>query len=195
MDFDDLQVIWDSQKEQPMYVIDQQAVMSMVKQRGVAVERLVNCFELCMMAIVLTVGLAVISEPLIFGDDYHQLLTANLWFGVFVYLWLSRRKRRRAEVDFDRSVVGMIDKAIAQIDYKIRQLRTIGWWFIAPVMTGMSIGFFFLWDSKPVWVWPLTVGAFALTYWLMRREIWVHLIPQRKELESLRDKLIDCEEE
>lgn len=189
MEFDDLKVIWDTQNDRPLYVIDQAALHTIVRKRGRVVERRVNIFEIATILIMLGMCIATAGEPILYGHDYHQFVVAALYLMVAVYLFDGRRQRLKRDVAFDHSLLGDLDKAIAQIDYQITRLRSFLWWFIVPVGIGLGISFVVLYDTKPVWIWPLVVLSVLFAWWTMRRDLRVHHLPKKRELESLRDKL------
>ena len=135
-------------------------------------------------------GIASAGEPLLYGHDYHQLPGAALCLLVGGYLLRGRLRRRRSDALFEDSLLGDLDKAIARIDYQIARLRSFLWWFIIPMGIGSAISFAVLYDSKPVWIWPLTVLAMLVAWGSMRRDLYRHALPKKRELESLREKLV-----
>jgi len=185
--------VWKSQDEQPPFEVDSSRLAAAVQQSSRHSEWTVGIFEIMMTLIMVGTGMATISEPILYGTDYFQLVTALPYFGIAAFLLIGRQARRQNESRFDQSLLGLVEKSQSQIDYKIRRLNSVLWWFILPGAVGALISFAFLYDSKPVWVWFMIVAANLLFYWLVRREVRTSLQPQKAELETLRQKLTGAE--
>lgn len=188
MEFDDMRIIWDTQNAQPLYAIDERALHALVRRRGRNIARLVGVFEVMTILIMLVFGVAALSEPVIFGTDYHQIIGGGVSLAVAAYLAHGRRRRRQRDAGFDHSLRGDLDKAIAQVDYHIDRLRSFVWLFLVPLGIGVLISFALLYDSKPVWLWPATVASLLASWWAFRRDIRLRL-PVKQDLEALRDTL------
>jgi len=51
MEFEEMQVIWDSQTEQPMYALDVDAMHRKIKRKARKIERSINLNEIGLMVI------------------------------------------------------------------------------------------------------------------------------------------------
>lgn len=193
MSFDEIQTIWDAESQRDLFAVDEAALHRMVRRQGRTVARYVGVFEVMMILITLTMAMVLGGEPIVYGHDHHQFVDAAIWLVITTYLLIGRVRRRRRDHGFDDSVRGDLDKAIAQIDYQIRRLRSFLWWFIVPIGIGAATSLAVLHDSKPLWVWPLVVAALLTAWWSMRRDLIQHQLPKKRELEALREIISSAE--
>ena len=106
---------------------------------------------------------------------------------------LSRRRKR--EIRYDASLLGIVEQSIDAIDYQMRRLRSFLWWFAGPTSLGLIIGLFIVDDSKRFLFYTIFIPAFfvcmGLAYWQIRREIRTKLTPEKTRLEELRNRLLN----
>ncbi len=202
MDFEQMRVIWDSQNEQPLYVLDQQALHATVRRKGRCIEKSVKTFEGLMIAILLAVAVILVGKRVLSGPEWQTsmvigaALTLLVAVVAAVNLALGRARRLKRERVFDESIVGDIDKALSQVDYQVARLKNIHYWFLLPMaamigtsfmMRGVSLAELF---GSKIWVGPLFLLAILINYaavWLEMR--WFHR-PRKRSLQALREKLV-----
>ncbi|MEM9645033.1 MAG: hypothetical protein AAF989_08560 [Planctomycetota bacterium] len=194
MNFDDLQVIWDSQSERTMYQFDEQALLSAVERRSRSIASMVSCFEIMMALNLIALGIMLLAEPVLEQKEFYQLPQAAMALGAAIYIWRSRQTRIRTEAQFDESLLGKLDRSIYQLGYKIGLSKGFPWWFTMPMLIGVTVTLPFVYDSKPIWLWPIVFGGLMGCYIPIDREIRNKLSPVKTELESLRDKLANGNE-
>lgn len=194
MNLDDIQVIWDSQNDRTMYQFDEQAVVSTVQRRGSAITSYVSCFEIAMFWIMLAMAVMLLMEPVVDRKEYYQIPHAVMSVAVAIYIGNRRRLRKKMESQYDDSLLGMLDRSIYQLGYQIELTRAFPWWFLLPMFLGALISFPFVYDSKPIWVWPMVGFGLLIAYVPVRRQIQNNLEPNKVELESLRTKLSQAKE-
>lgn len=193
MDFDKLKLIWDTQNGEPLWAIDRRAMHALVKKRTRAIAKNVVLYESFMVALLLGLAIAYAVEPVLLGQDYHQLPTTALLTAAAMYVGVGVWRRMRGERGFASTLLGELDKAIAHLDYRIGRSRTMGWWLLAPALLGVSVSFVFLYRSKEAWIWLAILFGFVWSYLATAREVRTKLLPQKRELESLRDRLLSAE--
>ena len=193
MDFKDMKVIWDTQNNQALYAVDEAALHASIRRRSRKFKRLVNFSEVAMM--VAWVGLAVIYlvDPLARGEEYHQLVSAGILAALALRLTVEIVRRRSTEAGFDRSIRGDLDRAVWQIDNHIRWARSLGRWYLLPMVMAISIDFVFDLSSRMIWLWAAAVVLMALAAWGVEWEIRALYLPKKDRLEELRSKLIEAE--
>jgi hypothetical protein len=191
MDFEQMQLIWDEQKERRMYALDMDALHDAVKRRARRISRGVEAMEIGMIFISIFVALFLASEPLLEGTDPEQYISAAIFLGVLAYLVGGRVRRRARDRGFEPSLRGDLDRAIAQVDYHIMRIRTMPLWFCLPAFTTIAISFAFATKDKPWWTWPLVLAAFPLSIYVARLELRCSHLPMKRDLEALRAKLTD----
>ncbi len=189
MDFEQMQLIWDEEKGRRMYALDVEALHESVRKRGRRIAAGVEAMEIGMIAISIFLAGFLASEPLLDGTDRQQYLSAALLLGVAVYLVVGRLRRRARERRFEPNLLGDLDRAIAQVDYHIRRVRTILLWFFLPSFLTVVIGAVFADEVQATWAWLAVLIAFPLGIYVARLELRCHL-PRKRELEALRAKLV-----
>lgn len=190
MKLEEINVIWNSQKEEPMFVIDQQALHASVERQGASVDRRVGWFELSMIFVGFTTAVILPIDAWLEGDGFHQYIVAVLCLAFGVYALLGRKWRLEKEVVFDRSMLGIIERALSQLDYHMNRLKTFLWCFNLPIALAAAIGLTIYGNTHTPWVWAGVILVCAISYWGTRRDIRKKFLPEKRDLEALRDKLI-----
>lgn len=189
MNFDELKVIWDSQNKEPLYAIDRKAMHSRVKSEGKAVQFCLNMFEIMSLIILFGLGLAVGLEPVLEGHDYHQFIDTAVYFAAGAYLAKELRRRKRAEKKFDDSLLGDLDRAIFQVGVQIQRFKVFPWIVLGPMVALTLLKLPLYYDTKPLWLWPLTLGSIVFTIVSLRHELKHKQEPRKQSLLTLRAKL------
>ncbi len=188
MEFEEMQVIWNSQNDEKLYAINEQALHDRIRRKGQSVNRLVGIFEWIMIVANLLVGVVLAVEA--FYDQepllYYVLPALYLAYGVFALV--RRLTRRKAGERFAPTVLGELDKALWQINFLINQSRTIIVWYLLPIFLVASV--YFLLNGK--WLWALVLGLviFPATFAGSRWEVNRYYVPKKRALESLRETLL-----
>ena len=188
MDFEEMQIVWDEQRQQRLYALDLDALHASVKQRGRRIARGVEMMEIGMILIsFVTIGILVAKPRLESAGAYRYFLSAVL-VAVVVYLVAGRLRRRARERTFESNLLGDVDLAISQLDYHVWRIRTFPLWFCAPLFLTVFAGIASKYDKVPSWKWLLVLAAFPLSVYVARLELRC-LLPRKRELEALRAKL------
>ncbi|MEX2602041.1 MAG: hypothetical protein WD355_10350 [Balneolaceae bacterium] len=185
MEFDDIKKIWDTQNNEPLYAINESALHRRIEKELVSSRRANNVSDITLT--IISVGVAgfisVYDTPL---NVYDYAMIAALLFAV-VYIWMNRLLRKKPEEHADKSVRRDLDHAIANVEYEIRRSRTMVWWYIIPLaipaLLNMTEG------SPAPWQWVMVSGGFVLSWFVIQWGLTRHLIPQKKNLETIRIKL------
>ncbi len=190
MDFEQMQVVWNEEKRRNVYALDLEALHASVQRRGRRIAAGVEAMEIGMLAISIFVAGFLASEPLLQGEDPEQYASAAVLLGVAVYLVVGRIRRRARERAFAPNLRGDLDRAIAQVEYHLRRVRTVHVWFFLPALATIAIGAAFADEVKSTWLWLPVLAAFPFGIWVARLELPCHLA-RKRELEALRAKLVD----
>lgn len=215
MDFEEMKVIWDSQNAEPLFAVNEAGLHAAVRQKARTFARRIlwrDAREIS-IGVVASAGLLVFSWTLVFWDedrwrsvlgpgaevshgDAVMMLASSalfLWYGL--YHFLGRKRQERRERQFESSLRGDIDRALAQIDYQIRRARGMVRWGLLPLALGSGLGLYVFGTivPTPMAVWllmPLVmIPAFILDARCKRRPITTELLPLKQEFEALRRKL------
>jgi hypothetical protein len=217
MDFEEMKVIWDSQNNEPLYAVDEKALHAQIQRRCRQFNRKIlwrdirEVFGGIVVAlwIALEGGLLFIrGQGLALLPKYGDMPLANglLLAAAVGYLipamsmLVGRRRQATRESRFDASLCGELNRAISQVSYQIRLLRSVLWWGLVPafVATAFSLYAVSLLRSDTRLEVLLIIGlvvptAFGFVFWLNRATIRNNLWPRLRNLESLRDKLVESE--
>ncbi len=190
MNFDEMQVIWDSQNERTMYALDTGALHESIRRRGRKLGWTVTFEEFTLALICLFVGAKQAWDPLMEGKDHHQYAGAVLFVGVAIYTLVGRVQRLKRERAFSSTMLGELERAIFRIACQVRRARTFVWWFLLPAAVTVALSLLDSDDSKPSWQWVIVLGAFFLGQWVVRLGLRCQHLPAKSELEALRAKLL-----
>ena len=184
MDFKDLQKEWNHEKNQAMYIFDEEALMRTVAQRARAVERTaaINEWGLIIVAVITCILLLVIGS-----DGLYKVLAAMTMLATGGYVWWRRQQRLREQANIERTVLSDIEQAVANARYLVRFAQTFAYWFLLPT-AAVTL---FRMSQKAIdpWKWAGIIVCFIVSYLLVQLELrWKHL-PRLRRLEELRDKL------
>lgn len=124
MELDEMKKIWDEQTQQPLYVIDEKALHSLIQPKMSGEHRLAGMREWSTILFYLgAVGLMLGFDhfhPFQRLEHIFVYLLAAWMFGTVVYVVVIRIRRIKASHRFDRSISGDLDYAICAVDYQMR---------------------------------------------------------------------------
>lgn len=186
MEFEELQKIWDSQYNRPLYALDEKALHSRIVSKRKSAHHITSKSELLSLLVNLGAGCFVLAVNLLnqSGNVFMYLIAAwMLCTGVFV--WVSRLRRIKGELQFDRSMQGDLHHAISMANYQVHFSKLMRWNILpmgALVVSGLWVG------SKSVWMIVVIFIFFGLTYYASG---WEHrlYVSRRRDLELLKNKL------
>ncbi|HET6528841.1 MAG TPA: hypothetical protein VFG39_08850 [Balneolaceae bacterium] len=190
MEFDEMKKIWDTQNNEPLYAINEEALHRSIRSKKKRAARLTNINDFGLMAIGIITAiiysyLSIINEA---PTIYDYLIVATLVFGTG-YLWVGRVQRKKQEQTLARTMLGDLDHAISSVAYEMNRSKNMVWWFVLP-----SVILIFLNMSQEgvsVWKWVGVAFAFALSALILRWDYNRCQKPKKQKLEALREKLIE----
>ena len=190
MEFEEMKRIWDQQKDEPLYAINEKALHRSIKSTKKKAARLTNINDWGL--IVIGIVTAVVYSNLSIIDDtpnvYDYLIVVALLF-ITGYVWFGRMRRKKQEQAFALTMLGDLNHAIANVNYEVRRSKNMVWWFIVPltilVFLNMSQG------DVSLWKWIGIAAAFVLSGLLTRWEYIHRFKPKQRKLEALREKLTE----
>ena len=175
MEFEELQKIWDTQNNEPLYAINEKALHNRILSKKKQGLHITNTSEL--LSIIVNAGAGCFIFGVNFfkhsGNIFMYLLSA--WMIVCaLYLLVSRLHRIKANQKFDRSISGDLNHAISVATYQVR-LSQMMRWNLLPVGTLIVLG---VWGSGKFWLAVGMVVLFLLTHYASR---WEHNKYKRKK--------------
>lgn len=181
MDFDNIQKIWDSQNNVPMYTFSEEALQERIQLKSKGINRMVNVNEFGLLAISWLA--ATILGFRFDGTFFDALPIVSLVCLGFYILWM-RRKRKQKLKDFDHSLLGELDLAIENMKLQTRKSQTFFLWFLAPVMIPTVVKRLNM--ETPISVWLILLGSIVLSLVVVWLGLRFSLLPKKRELEKMR---------
>ena len=188
MEFEEMQKVWDEQKGENMYVINEAALQRTVTRKKDAVGRRINRLEI-KLSVINSIVLAVVVIRMINHPHTWGIIAAGILAISIVYVQYFRRNRKRTENAFDRSLLGELDHAIANA----KSLISFNYLLFAGYYIPMFLVAFFYLIAKEASLekWIFMIAIFLLVLFLIRWEQKACNIPRKKQLLSLKKKLME----
>ncbi|MFT5081246.1 MAG: hypothetical protein ACI84E_001905, partial [Planctomycetota bacterium] len=186
MEFEEMQVIWDAQKDQQMFALDREGLHRKLIKKARSIELSVTANELGMIAICLFLAFDQLRDPLFDQVHYYKLFGGAVMVGVAVWMLLKRLARIRKEQRFEDSLRGDLDRSISHVDYNIGLARSFQWWFLVPAMMTVVVSLYFGDPEARVLSIALITTSCILAMWVVHVGTRCSQIPQKRDLESLR---------
>ena len=196
MEFEEMQVIWNSQREQEMYAIDVDAMHRKIKRKARKIERDMSLNEIGLMVICVFTSLDLLRDPVIEQTDYHQIFGSVVMLCVAAWMLMKRLARLKMRSQFDSTLTGDLDRAIAESKAQLTLGRTFHLWFLLPaasIMLVNSLASNFKdasLDSQ--WLIGIVLGLaipIALALGVVHLGIRCKQVPEQRNLQALRDTL------
>lgn len=139
-------------------------------------------------------------------DAVCLLLGGIIWLYYALYQYWGRKRQRQLELRFDNSLRGDLERSLAQVDYQIWLSKNVLWWGLLPVYVASGLGFVAFFDMTPTRLWsypPFGISAMPVLavvvmlvalyfdYRCKTAPIKNELLPRKRDLEALREKLED----
>jgi len=201
MNFEDLKVIWDDETSQPSYTFDADALHRIVLKKAQRFRNNIlfrDYLEISIAAILFVQFLrGAIRSASDDGSPFSLmtmalvLMTLGVAF-VGIFLFIGRQRQKERDSAFEQSIEGSLRKLLSNVNYQIRLLRNVGWWYLFPLVPGMVLFLVATVGESALDTWSrglFFAGVFGFIYWLNQRGIRKHLIPQKQDLETLLSKL------
>ena len=187
MDFEELQVIWNNQNNEKMYAIDENAIHIYIRRKGKSINNMLNFFEFMLIGMNLVVGIWLTIESLDNDPLSNQLILAVFYLVFSVYTLIRRIMRRNEEKPFDHTMVGELDKAIWRIEYLMKHSLNVILWYLVPLVA--IIGIMAVFDTRLFLTFGMLTAVTVASYFGHRWEFNKFHLPNKRNLESLREKL------
>ena len=212
MEFEDIQVVWNSQHDKPLYGVDEVGLHKILRSKSQRFHRLIywqhiqtygsSALVLVLIAAVLLVnyfGLLgkVDSLRALAGWEIVALLVAMVaWLQFSLSVYLGQKQQKSRERSDTQSLLEDLDREIKHTTYQIRTRKHILMGFIPPYLgTGLFISIVFGVTGVSNWILsPVIVGlifGLIIESRSQRRLVEREMVPRLSELETLRDKLAD----
>lgn len=187
MEFEEMQKIWNEQKGETMYAINETELHRIVTRKKNATGRRINRVEI-MLTIVNSVMAILLLVKASQGQQHYAYLSFGLMVITVVYVQYFRRKRKKAENMFDRTMMGELDQAISNSNFIIRFNYFVFTYLV--VMAGITI-FGMIIKGASLEKWLFITGMLLMSFFLVRWEQRACNFPRKKQLLTLKKKLTE----
>lgn len=183
-----MQKIWDEQKGETMYAINETALHRSVTRKKKAASQRINKVEIALILINSLCSALLFFDAL---DDPHNwdFIGSAMMMGTVLYIFYTRHKRKQAENNFDRTIVGELDHAIANTNSIIHFSRMMIFGYLIPFSVFYIGKVIALGDTPEKWL--LIGGMYLLAFVLIQWERKKMHIPRKNHLLLLKKKLMD----
>lgn len=189
MEFEDMQRIWDKQNNEQLFAVNTEALHKRIQQKSRGIGRTLNLFEGIM------IGANLFSIFILWlnwrgdGREWYYFLIPLLLAMITAYVIAMRYRRQQETKQFEPTLIGDVNKAIAQSDILIKRMQSLFWWYIVPVFGAFAALFYV--DNGENWNFLLllvfAIFSYVTTHWEIRT---VHR-PKKRDLEALRELLAE----
>jgi hypothetical protein len=186
MEFDEIKKIWDAQNNQPLYVIDENALHKSIQSKMNKILHFTSISELSLIMINLGTGAILLGRnPFKTGSNIFICIEAIWMFAIVVYLVVSRIRRIKASRQFDRSIYGDLNYAISLASYQMRISQIIRWNFLP--MGAIMI--FSGWEAGELFkVSAVILVSYTLAFYVASKGYRANK-SRKRELQALKEKL------
>lgn len=189
MNYDELKVVWDSQKQEPVLAFDTPTLIKSVELHTQVIERYVNWFELSLIFAAFIVAVLLPLDAWLEGDRIHQFFIGAISFVAGVLACRQRKNRQKMEVQYDATTRSVIEKSLAQVKSHQKARTTSLWLFHIPITIAAGIGLTFYGETRIAWLWVAVIFVCLFSYFGTQWETRTRVLPHKQQLESLLSKL------
>lgn len=187
-EFAEMKILWDTQNEEKLYAINEQALHEQIQRRGRSVDRTLQRYEWVMVGVNLLTALVLLVSAYVNKETLLLYAIAAAYLAYALFFLLLHRRRHRQDRNFAPTMLGDLDKALWQLNYLVDQARSTILWYSLP-LTIILTGYLLV---RANWGWAL---AFAIvmgtaSYLNIKWEVNRCYRPQINSLQALRAKLV-----
>ena len=185
MNIEDMQKIWNEQDQKVYYAIDEETLFTQIKQRTSRMRHAVSRDEIGLMLIS---AISVVILLLTKANTVFNIITIAMLIAIAIFVFLARRRRLQRESDYGLTVQENIDQALSLARYRIKSAKTFVWWYMLPLAIP-TFGNMLTGNRKMWWEWALIIGAFVLSYAMIRWELLKKYTPGLRKLEKIKSQI------
>lgn len=186
MTLEETRAVWNADAAPPEAAMSDTQVMAQVLARSRELDRVLRWRDA--REGIAAVVVALFMTPLLAqGTVLARVGVLVILVGVAVILTVLLRSQRGVRPDAGWPLVEVLRAERARVDQQIRLLRSILWWYIAPLTAGLTL--LTLGVSGVTWFSTAYLVIVALVHWwiyvLNQRAVRNDLLPRREDLARL----------
>ncbi len=187
MELEQIQKIWNEQKGETMYAINESALHQSITRKKNAASKRMTIVELSLMAINTTTGTILLIDAIMDNESAWEYAFGIIMLLTVLFLAYFRKRRLQQEHTFDRTMLGELDHAVANSDSIIQIATLMIKYYLLPLGIFSITKMLVLGASLEKWL--LFIGAYTLSFILVYYERKHCHIPRKEKLLKLRKKL------
>ena len=191
MEFEEMKKIWDEQKNENIYAINESELHRRVIRKKNRVKRMINKFELTLLIAMICCGLLATTMGIL-HSQWYKLADAFIFFLIAGYIFKSRQERIKYEGQSNLSLLDDLEQTIRSLDYHAKRQKYFVLWYMLPIFFTIIISATFS-HSKPWWLWVAFVAFFGFAYWAVKKELQCRILPKKEDLLHLHSLLLKDE--
>ena len=191
MEFEDMKKIWDAQNSQALYAIDEKALQKKVQRKSAKIRWNASCFEFGTIISMLGFYIFMNVDAYLDNAGIMQYLSALLVLPIALHVYLARKQRLQKDRDRQYTLLDDIENAIQNVDLQVHRLRVVMWWYMLPLGIIAVASLIQTYATRPWWAWLTIPLIIVITYWIPKIEINKCHLPKKRELENLRNVLME----
>ena len=200
MTFDELRKTWQEQNKSSEIKVDSDMLLKEVQRNKDHFESMIFWRD------VREVGAGIfvagwVGYSAISSKTWSLIPLAFAGLFIAVSMTIDRIIQKKKRPAFGDKLSGCVESSLHQVTHQIRLLRNVFWWYLLPILIGVTIFTFHLawmWRDNSALFWPhilkstaiwafLTWGIYKLNQYAVRK----YLQPRRQELEELLGCLVN----
>lgn len=189
MDLNEIQKIWDSQNNKPMYVIREEALHQKILAKGRKAGKTANITEWVLIFTgLLAAGILIVFDLFYDEGNAFSYISVVLFLLITVYGIINRFLRKKRKENFERTMLGDLENALSVSKYQISLSKGMlfGFWPAVYLVSVLSL----VMSDKPLWfalaLAVLFSGVSYASWW--ENKCYVR---RRDELIQLKQKLTE----
>jgi hypothetical protein len=189
MQFNDLQKIWDSQNDKPIYVIREDALHRNILAKSQKAGRTANSTEwILILTGLIAAGIIVYFDFIKDEGNTFSYISVVLFSLITVYAGINRFLRKNRSGNFERTILGDLEHALTISEYQVNLSKGMfyGFWPAVFLLSLLSL----IMSDKPIW-YSIIFGLLFIGVTFITRWEYKCYIRRRDELAQLKEKLTD----
>jgi len=189
MGFDEVRKSWQSEVNRPVAPAELEQLLAAVQQRYGRLERTIHRRDLREILAALFVAATFAALwPIVRSSFIGKLGIVVIIISAAVVIWVLHAAGKPNEAPLATSVLESSARRLAWLDRQIHLLRSVIWWYVAPLELGGLLFGWGLTEGTPLAFWPIAVAFLVVAVavvWLNRYAVRVELLPLRQQVAEL----------
>jgi hypothetical protein len=179
MSLEDIKREWRNEMDRSISSSELQDLLNVVQRRCAGMERSIHGRDVReILAAVFVVGAFAAMWPLYRSSPVAILGVVIIFLGAALIIYVLMSARKPEPLSFHASVLDFSRNRLAWLDSQIRLLRTVVWWYVAPLCVGCLLltwgiagGAWLVFGLQTLITLAVAAGIVVLNQWTVRRSL------------------------